>query len=41
VAVISVLSEEAVLLVLARPSANLGQLLFELRRNREKIATLV
>ncbi|HEX7942080.1 MAG TPA: roadblock/LC7 domain-containing protein [Gemmatimonadaceae bacterium] len=41
VAVISVLSSEAILLVLARPSANLGQLLFELRRNRENIAALV
>ncbi|HEU4642071.1 MAG TPA: roadblock/LC7 domain-containing protein [Gemmatimonadaceae bacterium] len=41
VAVISVLSSEAILLVLARPTANLGQLLFELRRNRENIAALV
>ncbi len=41
VAIISNLSNEAALLVLARPSANLGALLFELRRNREHIATLV
>ena len=40
-AIISVLSPEAVLLVLLQPSANIGQLLFELRRNREHIATLV
>jgi uncharacterized protein len=40
-AVVSVLSAEAILLVLVQPSANLGQLLFELRRNREHIAALV
>ena len=40
-AIVSVLSEDAVLLVLVAPSANVGQLLFELRRNREHIATLV
>ena len=40
-AVISVLSPDAVLLVLVQPSANVGQLLFELRRNREHIAALV
>lgn len=40
-AVLSVLSAEAILLVLVQPSANLGQLLFELRRNREHIAALV
>ena len=40
-AIISVLSAEAVLLVLVQPSANIGQLLFELRRNREHIAALV
>jgi len=40
-AIISVLSSEALLLVLVRASANIGQLLFELRRNREQIATLV
>lgn len=41
VAVISVLSDDAVLLVLARRDANLGQLLFALRRNRENIAALI
>jgi predicted regulator of Ras-like GTPase activity (Roadblock/LC7/MglB family) len=41
VAIVSVLSSDAILLVLARPTANLGKLLFELRRNREHIATLV
>ena len=40
-AILSVLSAEAILLVLVQPSANLGQLLFELRRNREHIAALV
>ena len=32
---------DAVLFVLVRAQANIGQLLFELRRNREHIATLV
>jgi predicted regulator of Ras-like GTPase activity (Roadblock/LC7/MglB family) len=32
---------DAVLLVLVKPNANVGQLLFELRRNREHIAALV
>jgi hypothetical protein len=40
-AIVSVLSPEALLLVLLQPSANVGQLLFELRRNREHIAALV
>ena len=40
-AIVSVLSAEAVLLVLLQPNANIGQLLFELRRNREHIASLV
>ena len=40
-AIVSVLSAEAILLVLVTPKANLGQLLFELRRNREHIAALV
>jgi hypothetical protein len=40
-AVVSVLSADAVLFVLVRPQANIGQLLFELRRNREHIAALV
>lgn len=39
--IISVLSADAVLLVLLQPTANIGQLLFELRRNREHIAALV
>lgn len=41
IAIISVLSVEAILLVLVQPSANIGQLLYELRRNREHIAALV
>ncbi|GAC1517028.1 MAG: hypothetical protein NVS1B4_15680 [Gemmatimonadaceae bacterium] len=41
VALISVLSPEAILFVLLDPTANVGQLLFELRRNRQNIATLV
>ena len=40
-AIVSVLSHDALLLVLAQPNPNLGQLLFELRRNREHIAALV
>lgn len=40
-AIVSVLSSEAVLLVLLTPQANLAQLLFELRRHREHIAALV
>src|SRR5262249_39814594 len=40
-AVISVLSVDAILLVLVAPRANVGQLLFELRRNREHIAALI
>jgi len=40
-AIVSVLSPEAVLLVLLTPQANIGQLLFELRRHREHIAALV
>jgi uncharacterized protein len=40
-AIVSVLSDDALLLVLAQPNPNLGQLLFELRRNREHIAALV
>jgi hypothetical protein len=39
--IVSALSSEAVLLVLVQPTANIGQLLFELRRNREHIAALV
>lgn len=41
IAIVSVLSVEAILLVLVQPSANIGQLLYELRRNREHIAALV
>jgi hypothetical protein len=40
-AIVSALSADAVLLVLVRPEANVGQLLYELRRNREHIAALV
>ncbi|MEP6619947.1 MAG: roadblock/LC7 domain-containing protein [bacterium] len=40
-AIVSVLNTDAVLLVLISPHANVGQLLFELRRNREHIAALV
>jgi predicted regulator of Ras-like GTPase activity (Roadblock/LC7/MglB family) len=40
-AIIAVLSSDAVLLVLLQSNANVGQLLFELRRNREHIASLV
>jgi predicted regulator of Ras-like GTPase activity (Roadblock/LC7/MglB family) len=40
-AIISVLSDEAVLLILVTPHANIGQLLSELRRNRDHIAALV
>ena len=41
IAVVSALTADAVLLVLVAPSANVGQLLVELRRNREHIAALV
>ena len=41
IAIVSVLSAEAILLVLVQPSADIGQLLYELRRNREHIAALV
>ena len=41
IAVICVLNPDAILLVIAQPTANLGQLLFELRRNRANIASLV
>ena len=40
-AIVSALSAEAVLLVLVQPNANIAQLLYELRRNREHIAALV
>jgi predicted regulator of Ras-like GTPase activity (Roadblock/LC7/MglB family) len=35
------MSSEAILFVLVRPEANIGQLLFELRRNRDHFAALV
>jgi predicted regulator of Ras-like GTPase activity (Roadblock/LC7/MglB family) len=41
IVIMSVLSAEAILVVLVQPSANIGQLLYELRRNREHIAALV
>lgn len=40
-AIVSVLSSEAILVVLVTPAANIAQLLFELRRNRQHIAALV
>ena len=40
-AIVSVLSGDALLLVLVTQRANIGQLLFELRRNREHIAALL
>jgi len=40
-AVIACLSADAVLLVLLQPTADLGNLLYELRRNRANIAALV
>jgi len=40
-AIVASLSPDAVLLVLAHPSVNLAQLLYELRRNRANIASLV
>jgi predicted regulator of Ras-like GTPase activity (Roadblock/LC7/MglB family) len=40
-AIISVLTAEAVLLVLVSSGAAVGQLLLEIRRNRERIAAIV
>ena len=40
-AIVSAISPDAVLLVLVHPDANLGRLLFELRRHRDNIAALV
>ena len=40
-AIVSVLSPEALLLVLVQSNADVGKLLFELRRNRQHIAALV
>ena len=39
--IVSVLNADAILVVLVRPDANVGPLLYEIRRNREHIATLV
>lgn len=41
IAIVCVLTHDAILVVLARPTADIGALLFELRRNRENIAALV
>lgn len=41
VAIISAMSADVFLFVLVTPQANIGQLLFELRRNRDHIAALV
>ena len=41
IVIMSVLSAEAILVVLVQPTVNIGQLLYELRRNREHIAALV
>lgn len=41
IAIVAHLSADALLLVLAQSSANVGRLLFELRRNRENICSLV
>lgn len=40
-AIVSVLNAEAILLVLVHPDADIGQLLYEIRRNRGHIAALV
>ena len=40
-AIASMLSHEAILFVLVQPTADIRQLLYELRRNREHIAALV
>ena len=41
VSLVSVLSVDAILLVVMTPGANVGPLLYELRRNREHIAALI
>lgn len=41
IAIVSVLTNDTILVVLAQPTTSLGPLLFELRRNRENIAALV
>ncbi len=40
-AIVSSLSTDAMLLVLVHPSANVGSLLFDLRRHRANIASIV
>lgn len=40
-AIVTSLSADALLLVLTRPGSHVGPLLFELRRHREQIASLV
>ena len=40
-AVVSVLNADALLVVLVRPSANVGELLYDLRRHRSAIAGLL
>jgi predicted regulator of Ras-like GTPase activity (Roadblock/LC7/MglB family) len=40
-AIVSAVSTDALLLVLASPAVNLAELLYELRRNRANIASLV
>ncbi len=40
-AVVSVLSADALLIILVRPSTNVGSLLFDLRRHRSAIAGLL
>jgi len=40
-AIVSALSSDATLLVLATPRVNIGQLVYELRRNRDHIAALI
>lgn len=40
-AVVSTLSTEAILLVLVKPAANVGRLLFDLRRHRGSLASVV
>ena len=40
-AIVSVLNADVILVVFVHPDVNVGQLLFELRRNRDHIAALV
>jgi predicted regulator of Ras-like GTPase activity (Roadblock/LC7/MglB family) len=40
-AILSAVSAEALLLLIVHPSANLGALLYDLRRHRANIASLV